>query len=172
MTRTSHPSRLDHPNYTWRKVKIMKLFVMYFSPFSVTSSYYGPTKIYLEIKIDDKIIAQRIREKWRGCCTLLRSTCQEFQHQLHTGSLWCRRSQQSFNTSAHFYFSSFSLHVSAPTGHLQVRYTIGNFNGLFLKQRISCTYFIHNTWQSADTGTQHSLSSRPELYSHCKSTGK
>jgi hypothetical protein len=31
-----------------------------------------------------------------------------------------------------FLFASFSLHVSAPTGHLQVRYTIGYFNGLFL----------------------------------------
>jgi hypothetical protein len=39
-----------------------------------------------------------------------------------------------------FLFSSFSLHVSAPMGHLQVRYTIGYFNGLFLIQRIHCTY--------------------------------
>jgi hypothetical protein len=56
-----------------------------------------------------------------------------------TGSLWRRRSQQSFNTSTHFYFPSLSLHVSTPTGHPQVRYTIGCFNGLFLIQRIRCT---------------------------------
>jgi hypothetical protein len=60
--------------------------------------------------------------------------------QKQTGSLWCRRSQQSFNTSTRFYFPSFSLHVSAPTGHPQVRYTIGYFNGLFLIQRIRCMY--------------------------------
>jgi hypothetical protein len=35
-----------------------------------------------------------------------------------------------FNTSTRFYFSSLSLHVSAPMGHPQVRYTIGCFNGL------------------------------------------
>jgi hypothetical protein len=35
---------------------------------------------------------------------------------------------------------SHSLHVSAPTGHLQVRYTIRCFQGLFLLQRIRCTY--------------------------------
>jgi hypothetical protein len=51
-----------------------------------------------------------------------------------TGSLWRRRAQQSFNTSTPFYFPSLSLHVSAPTGHLQVRYTIGYFNGQFLIQ--------------------------------------
>jgi hypothetical protein len=60
-----------------------------------------------------------------------------------TGSLWCRRSQQSFNKSTRSYFPSFSLHVSAPTSHLQVRYTTGCFNGLFLIQRIRCTY---STW--------------------------
>jgi hypothetical protein len=57
-----------------------------------------------------------------------------------TGSLWCRRSQQSFNMSTRFYFSSLSLHVSAPTDHPQVRYTIRCFNGLFLIQQIRCTY--------------------------------
>jgi hypothetical protein len=67
-----------------------------------------------------------------GCCILL--------HIYPTGSLWCRRSQQSFNTSTRFYFPSHSLHVSAPTGHLQSRYTIGCFNGLFLIQWIRCTY--------------------------------
>jgi hypothetical protein len=30
----SHPPRLDHSNYTWRRVQIMKLLVMQFSPFS------------------------------------------------------------------------------------------------------------------------------------------
>jgi hypothetical protein len=54
-----------------------------------------------------------------GCCILLRI--------YPTGSLWCRQSQQSFNTSTRFYFPSHSLHVSAPTGHLQVRYTIRYF---------------------------------------------
>jgi hypothetical protein len=39
-----------------------------------------------------------------------------------------------------FYFNS--LHVSATTGHLQVRYTIRYFNRLFLTQRIRCTYAI------------------------------
>jgi hypothetical protein len=53
-----------------------------------------------------------------GCCILL--------HIYPTGSLWRRQSQQSFNTSTPSLFS-FSLHVSAPTGHLQVRYTIRYF---------------------------------------------
>jgi hypothetical protein len=59
-----------------------------------------------------------------------------------TGSLWCRQSQQSFNTSTPPLFSS-SLYVSAPTGHLQVRYTTRYSQGLSLIQRIRCTY---TTW--------------------------
>jgi hypothetical protein len=43
-----------------------------------------------------------------------------------------------------FIFPSYSLHVSAPTSHLQVRYTIRCFQGLFLLQRIRCTY---TTWR-------------------------
>jgi hypothetical protein len=71
-----------------------------------------------------------------GCCILLRI--------YPTGSIWCRQSQQSFNTSTPpFYFSSHSLHVSATTGHLQVRNTIRCFQGLFLLQRICCKY---TTW--------------------------
>jgi hypothetical protein len=53
--------------------------------------------------------------------------------------------QQSFNMLCRFYFLSHSLHVSAPTGHLQVRHTIRYFNGLFLIQRICCTYTISNS---------------------------
>jgi hypothetical protein len=48
-----------------------------------------------------------------------------------TGSLWCRQSQQSFNMLTPFYFLSHSLHVSAPMGHLQVRYTIIYFKEYF-----------------------------------------
>jgi hypothetical protein len=29
-----HPSWLDHSNYTWRRVQVMKLFIMQFSPTS------------------------------------------------------------------------------------------------------------------------------------------
>jgi hypothetical protein len=54
-----------------------------------------------------------------GCCILL--------HIYPTGSLWCRQSQQSFNTLTPYYFLSHSLYVSAPMGHLQVRYTIRYF---------------------------------------------
>jgi hypothetical protein len=43
-----------------------------------------------------------------------------------TDSLWRRRSQQS-----PFNFLSHSLHVSAPTGHLQMRYTIRYFKDYF-----------------------------------------
>jgi hypothetical protein len=61
------------------------------------------------------------------------------------GSLWCRQSQQSFNTSTPpFVYFSFLLHVSAPMGHPQVRYTIRCYQGLFLLQRIRCTY---TTWR-------------------------
>jgi hypothetical protein len=47
-----------------------------------------------------------------------------FVHLYATGFLWRRQSQQSFNTLTPFYFPSHSPHVSAPTGHLQGRYTI------------------------------------------------
>jgi hypothetical protein len=43
-----------------------------------------------------------------------------------------------------FIFPSYSLHVSAPTGHPQVRFTIRCFQWLFLLQRIRCTY---TTWR-------------------------
>jgi hypothetical protein len=33
MTLPSHPPQLDHSNYTWRRVQIMKLLVMQLSPF-------------------------------------------------------------------------------------------------------------------------------------------
>jgi hypothetical protein len=39
--------------------------------------------------------------------------------------------KQSFNTLTPFYFISHSLHVSARTGHLQVRYTIRYFKDYF-----------------------------------------
>jgi hypothetical protein len=67
-----------------------------------------------------------------GCCILLRI--------YPTGSLLFRQSQQSFNKSLPLFIFLHSLHVSAPTGHLQVRYTIRCFQGLFLLQRIRCTY--------------------------------
>jgi hypothetical protein len=44
-----------------------------------------------------------------------------------TGSLWRRQSRQSFNTLTPFNFLFYSLHVSAPTGHPQVRYTISYY---------------------------------------------
>jgi hypothetical protein len=51
---------------------------------------------------------------------------------ISTGSLFCRQSQQSFNTLTPFLFS-FLTHYkfSAPTGHLQVRYTIRYFKDYF-----------------------------------------
>jgi hypothetical protein len=39
-----------------------------------------------------------------------------------TGSLWRRQLQQSFNTLTPFNFRFYSLHVSSPTGHPQVRH--------------------------------------------------
>jgi hypothetical protein len=62
-----------------------------------------------------------------------------------TGSLWRRQSQQSFNTLTPFNFLFHSLHVSAPMGHPQVRYTISYyfcFWRIILIQRIRCTYAI------------------------------
>jgi hypothetical protein len=51
------------------------------------------------------------------CCILLRIY----------DSLWHRQSQQSFNTLTPFNFPFYSLHVSAFTGHPQVRYTISYY---------------------------------------------
>jgi hypothetical protein len=50
------------------------------------------------------------------------------------------RNKVSIRQLPFFIFFSYSLHVSAPTGHPQVRYTIRCFQGLFLLQRIRCTY--------------------------------
>jgi hypothetical protein len=41
MPRQSHPPRLDHSNYTWRRVQITKLLVMQFSYPPVTSFLFG-----------------------------------------------------------------------------------------------------------------------------------
>jgi hypothetical protein len=38
----SHPSWVQHSNYTWRRVKVMKLLVMQFLRPPVTSSLLGP----------------------------------------------------------------------------------------------------------------------------------
>jgi hypothetical protein len=37
-----HPPRLHYSNYTWRRVQIMKLFIMQFFHPPVTSSLFGP----------------------------------------------------------------------------------------------------------------------------------
>jgi hypothetical protein len=42
MTCPSHPSRLDHSNYTWRRVQAMKLLICSFLQSPVTSSLFGP----------------------------------------------------------------------------------------------------------------------------------
>jgi hypothetical protein len=53
------------------------------------------------------------------CCILLRIYL--------TDSLWRRQSQQSFNTLTPFNLLFYSLLVSAPVGHPQVRYTISYY---------------------------------------------
>jgi hypothetical protein len=71
------------------------------------------------------------------CCILLRIYI--------TASLWRRQSQQSFNTLTPFNFLFYSLHISAPTGHPQMRYTISYyfcFWRTILIQRTRCTYAI------------------------------
>jgi hypothetical protein len=72
-----------------------------------------------------------------GCCILLRI--------YPTGFLMMPSIATKFQyvSSPFFIFPSYSLHVSAPMGHPQVRYTIRCFRGLFLIQRIRCTY---TTW--------------------------
>jgi hypothetical protein len=55
-----------------------------------------------------------------------------------TGPLWRRQSQQSFNTLTPFNFLFYSLHVSAPMGHPQVRYTI-SYYFCFLKDYFNTT---------------------------------
>jgi hypothetical protein len=65
-----------------------------------------------------------------GCCILLRIYL--------TGSLWRRQSQQSFNILTLFNFLFYSLHVSAPTGHPQARYTVS-----YLKDCFNTTDLLH-----------------------------
>jgi hypothetical protein len=59
-----------------------------------------------------------------------------------TGSLWRRQSQQSFNTLTPFHFLSHSLHVSAPTGHPQVRYTINLKDYFHSKLMTAIGYYL------------------------------
>jgi hypothetical protein len=59
------------------------------------------------------------------------SSSETIPYSTPTGSLWPRQSQRSFNTLTPFYFLCHSLHVSAPTGHLQVKYTIRYFKDYF-----------------------------------------
>jgi hypothetical protein len=76
-------------------------------------------------------------------CSSISSLCSFYLLRIYpTGSLWRRQSQQSFNTLTPFYFSSHSLHVSAPMGHPQVRNTIRYLKDYFLIQRIRCMYAI------------------------------
>jgi hypothetical protein len=42
MARLSLPPRLDYSNYTWRRVKISKLLIMQFAPFSCHFILFGP----------------------------------------------------------------------------------------------------------------------------------
>jgi hypothetical protein len=59
-----------------------------------------------------------------------------------TGSLWRRQSQQSFNTWTPFNFLFYSLHVSAATGHPQMRYIISYYL-CFLKDYFNTTDPLH-----------------------------
>jgi hypothetical protein len=72
-----------------------------------------------------------------GCCILLRIYPAWFPM---TPSI---ATKFQYVNSPFLLFPSHSLHVSAPTGHPQVRYTIRCLQGLFLLQRIRCTY---TTW--------------------------
>jgi hypothetical protein len=71
-----------------------------------------------------------------------------------TDSLWCRQSQQSFNTSTlPFFIFSYSLHVSAPMGHPQVRYTIdvskdySYYYGSVVRTQLDvCPYWYFDSW--------------------------
>jgi hypothetical protein len=38
----SQPPSFDHSNYAWRRVHVMKLLIMQFSPTSLTSPLFGP----------------------------------------------------------------------------------------------------------------------------------
>jgi hypothetical protein len=72
---------------------------------------------------------------------LLRSTIKTKNYR-DSDSLWRRQSQQSFNTLTPFNFLFYSLHVSAPTGHPQVRYTI-SYYFCFLKDYFNTTDPLH-----------------------------
>jgi hypothetical protein len=92
-------------------------------------------------------------------------------HSAVTGSLWRRQSRQSFNTWTPFNFFFYSLHVLAPTGHPQVRYTISYyfcFWRTILIQRIRCStqfdyrdvicrHRFFNLWAYHDAKWRHSV---------------
>jgi hypothetical protein len=64
---------------------------------------------------------------------------------IQLGFLWCRQSHQSLNTSTLPFISSRSLHVSAPTGHLQVRYTIDVYKDYsnYIGSVVCCIRVMH-----------------------------
>jgi hypothetical protein len=54
MPRPSHPSWLDNSNYTWRRVQVMKLLIMQFSP---TSCHFIPLRNRLQEEM--KVLCMR-----------------------------------------------------------------------------------------------------------------
>jgi hypothetical protein len=59
MLRPSHPSWLDHSNYTWRRVQVMMLLIMQFSP---TSCLFKSLNINKRIFSSHRIFKFLIRD--------------------------------------------------------------------------------------------------------------
>jgi hypothetical protein len=62
MPRPSHPPRLDHSNYTWRRVQITKLLVVQFSPSS--------TQMFSSVPCSQKPCHIQGDERWIVCTPL------------------------------------------------------------------------------------------------------
>jgi hypothetical protein len=65
MPRPSHPSWLDYSNYSWRRVQVMKLLIMQFSPISCL---FIPSSFLIIKKLN--IYCKLFKIGYRHCLTL------------------------------------------------------------------------------------------------------
>jgi hypothetical protein len=133
LKRVTKSSPLRTPHGTWTRSATEKAHAFPQHLASVFQPYpSGPTPVA------EEAILQFLDTRFSHfeCCILLRS---------YLILLWHRQSQPSFNRLTPFFFFSFffySLHVSAPTGHPQVRYTI-SYYFCFLKDYFNTTDPLH-----------------------------
>jgi hypothetical protein len=72
----SHPPSLDHSNYTWRRVQVMKLLIVQFPQTTVTSSLFGPN-----------ILLSTLPSNTLSLCSSLKNWDQDSPPHINTGKI-------------------------------------------------------------------------------------